>query len=92
MVILKMFDDRDFILWNMRHVLEIKQNLLLISMFRDLSCCVRVEPGMLKHFQDGLIVTTWSKIYGLYILDGFTTINHASSTNEDFHDKKNYDT
>lgn len=55
-------------------------------MFDDLNGYTRVEHGVLKISQDGLIMVKGPKICGLYILYGSTAISYVSS-NEDFHDK-----
>ena len=67
---LKMFDDRELLIHNVRYVLELKQNLLSISMFDDLGYCTRVERGMFKISHDEVIIVKRSKICGLYILEG----------------------
>lgn len=56
-------------------------------MFGDLSFCTIVKHGVLKILHDGFIMAKWSKISGLYILDGFVFIICASSISEKFHDK-----
>lgn len=39
---LKITDNSEFLLCNLRHVLQIKPNLLYISMLDDLGCCTRI--------------------------------------------------
>jgi hypothetical protein len=45
---LKMFDDRDFILKNVRYIPELKRNLISISLFDGLGYCTRIERGMMR--------------------------------------------
>lgn len=44
------------------------------NIFDDLSCSTRVKHGTLKISQNGLTMAKKSKIYGLYILNGFYNI------------------
>lgn len=67
-VILKMFDDCEFLLHNVRHVSKLKRNLLCISMFDYLGYCTKVKHGVLKISHDGLIIVKGYKICVLYIL------------------------
>jgi len=45
---LKMFDDRDFLLKNVRYIHQLKRNLISISMFDGLGYCTRIERGMMR--------------------------------------------
>ena len=85
---LKMFDDRELLIHNVRYVPELKRNLLSISMFDDLGYCTRVEHGVLKISRDELIIAKGSKICGLYILEGSNVVIHSSLTSGGFHDKE----
>lgn len=42
MIKLKMFDDHEFLLHNMRYVPDLRQFFLSISIFNNLSYCIRV--------------------------------------------------
>lgn len=58
---LKMFDDSEFIIYNMRYVQKLMWNLLSISMFDDLGYFTRVERGVLKISHDKVIIAKGSK-------------------------------
>lgn len=64
---LKMFDDCNFILYNVRYIPMLKQKLLSISMFGDLDYCIRVEHVVLKISHCGVIISKGSKICGIHI-------------------------
>lgn len=81
-------DDHDFFLQNVRHVPELKRDLLSISMFNDIGYCTRVERGMLKILHDEVIIVKWSKTCGLYILEGSNVVVHSLLTSEGFQGKK----
>ena len=53
---LKMFDDRDFLLKDVRYIPELKRNLISISMFDGLGYCTRIERGMMR-ISHGALVT-----------------------------------
>lgn len=55
--ILKMFNDREFLCYNVIYVSEFKKNLLSISMFDDLGQCSRVEHEVLEVFHGEVIIT-----------------------------------
>ncbi|KAK2447548.1 secreted RxLR effector protein [Trifolium repens] len=74
---LKMFDDRDFLLKNVRYIPELKRNLISISMFDGLGYCTRIERGVMRISHGALVIAKGSKINGLYILDGSTVISNA---------------
>ena len=61
---LKMFDDRDFLLKNVRYICELKRNLISISMFDGLGYCTRIENGMIRISHGALVIAKWSKIDG----------------------------
>lgn len=56
MIILKMFDVREFLLHNMTYVPELKKNLLFISIFDDLGYWSRVEHRVLKILYGDVII------------------------------------
>jgi hypothetical protein len=72
-----MFDDRDFLLKNVRYIPELKRNLISISMFDGLGYCTRIERGVMRISHGALVIAKGSKINGLYILDGSTVISNA---------------
>jgi len=77
---LKIFDDRDFLLKNVRYIPELKRNLISMSMFGGLGYCTRIECGMMRISHGELVITKGSKVHGLYILKGSTVIAHTSVT------------
>ena len=80
---LKMFDDRDFLLKNVRYIPELKKKLISISMFDGLGYCTRIERGMIRISHGALVTAKGSKIHGLYILEGSPVIAHASFNSVD---------
>ena len=80
---LKMFDDSDFLLKNVRYIPELKRNLISVSMFDGLGYCSRIEPGMMRISHGALLIAKGSEIKGLYILEGSTVIAHASVASVD---------
>lgn len=80
---LKMFDDRDFLLKDVRYIPELRRNLISISMFDGLGYCTRIERGVMRISHGALVIAKGSKIHGLYILEGSTVIAHASVASVD---------
>jgi len=80
---LKMFDDRDFLLKDVRYIPKLKRNLISISMFDGLGYCTRIERGMMRISHGALVIAKGSKIHGLYILEGSIVIDHASVASVD---------
>jgi len=74
---LKIFDDRDFLLKDVRYIPELKRNLISISMSDGLGYCTIIERGTMRISHGALVIAKWSKIHGLYILEGSTVITHA---------------
>lgn len=74
----KMFYDCEVFLSNVRYIPKLDQSLLSISMFDDLGYYTRIECRVLQISHDDLIMAKGSKVCGLYILDGFNIIGHAS--------------
>lgn len=56
-------------------------------MFNDLGYYIRVEHVMLKISHGEVSIAKWSKICGLYILEGSNVVVHSSSASEYFRDK-----
>ena len=84
---LKMFDDQEMLLQDVKYVLELKRNLLSISMFDNLGYSTKIEHGLIKISNGALIVAEGVKRKGLYILDGSTAIAHASVASQMLQDK-----
>nr|KYP74254.1 Retrovirus-related Pol polyprotein from transposon TNT 1-94 [Cajanus cajan] len=75
---LKMFDNQEMLLQNVRYVPKLKRKLMSISMFDVMGCSTKVEGGILKMSTGASIVAKGSKSNELYILEGSTIIAHAS--------------
>ena len=63
---LKMFDDRDFLLKNVRYIPELKRNLISIIMIDGLGYCTRIERGMMRISHGALVIAKGSKIHVSY--------------------------
>ena len=72
---------------DVRYILELKRNLLSISMFDVLGYSTKIEHGILKISNGWLIVAKGTKRNGLYILYVSTIISHASMASQTLHDK-----
>lgn len=59
---LKMFDDREFLLCNVRYLFELKKNLLSIKMFNDIGYCTK--SGVLKILHGEWIMAKGLKCVG----------------------------
>nr|KYP33116.1 hypothetical protein KK1_046063 [Cajanus cajan] len=68
---LRMFDIREMLLQDVWYVLELKKNLLSISMFDGLGYSTKIKHDMMKISNNALIVTKITKRKGLFILDGY---------------------
>lgn len=88
---LKIFDNYEFLLFNVWYFPEHKHIFLSISLFDDLGYYPKVEHGVLKF---SIVHRLWLNgiKYGFYILYGSTVIGHASLSGQDLYDKtKCYD-
>ena len=72
-----MFDDREFLLCNVRYVPEVRKNLLSISMFDDIGYYIIFKHDVLKISLVKVIIAKWSKIYGLHILESSNVVVHS---------------
>jgi len=86
---LKMFDNREYLLKDVRYILELKRNLISINMFDDLGYSTRILNGVLKISNGSLIIAKGNKnkSNGLFILEGSTIIGHASIASNTLIDK-----
>nr|KYP51087.1 hypothetical protein KK1_027151 [Cajanus cajan] len=64
---LRIFDNREILLQDVQYVFGLKRNVLSISMFDDLGYSTKIEHGMMKIFNDVLIVVKETKRNSLYI-------------------------
>ena len=86
---LKMFDNREYLLKNVRYIPELKRNLISINMFDDLGYSTRILNGVLKISNGSLIIAKGNKnkSNGLFILEGSTIVGHASVASNTLIDK-----
>ncbi|KAH9752684.1 hypothetical protein KPL71_014795 [Citrus sinensis] len=67
---LKMSDGIIRELDNVRHIPELKRNLISLSMLDKAGCCIRLESSSLKVIKGSLILMKGVMQHGLYILQG----------------------
>ena len=86
---LKMFDNREYLLKNVRYIPKLKRNLISINMFDDLGYSTRILNGVLKISNGSLIIAKGNKnkSNGLFILEGSTIVGHASVASNTLIDK-----
>ena len=65
---LKMSDGIIRELHNVRHIPELKRNLISLSMLDKAGCCIRLESSSLKVIKGSLILMKGVMQHGLYIL------------------------
>nr|KYP64657.1 Retrovirus-related Pol polyprotein from transposon TNT 1-94 [Cajanus cajan] len=82
---LKMFDNREYILKDVRYVPDLKRNLISISMFDSLGYATKTQHGVLKILNGSLVIAKGNKDKnnGLFVLDGSTVMAHASIARND---------
>ncbi|KAH9767170.1 hypothetical protein KPL71_011175 [Citrus sinensis] len=79
-VSLKMYDDMVRELTQVRHVPELKRNLISIGMRDQTGCVIKAENGTLKVIRGSIVIMKGTKQNGLYVLNGHTTVGEASVT------------
>lgn len=75
MVRLKLKDGFEKLLSNLRYILRIKKNLILVSILNGLGHTTKIEEVKMKVLKGSLIILKVAKINGLYILEGHTDNN-----------------
>jgi hypothetical protein len=75
---LKMFDDCEFLLRDVRYVLELERNLISNNMVDSLGYCAMIAHEVCKILNGALVTIKGSNMNDLYILYGFIMIGHAS--------------
>uniref|UniRef100_A0A803NL66 Retrovirus-related Pol polyprotein from transposon TNT 1-94 n=1 Tax=Cannabis sativa TaxID=3483 RepID=A0A803NL66_CANSA len=65
---------------HVRHVPDIKRNLMSFAMMDQDGCSVKVENGMLKVIKGSTTVMTRVTRNGIYILNGSSAKNHVNAT------------
>uniref|UniRef100_A0A803PRA4 Retrovirus-related Pol polyprotein from transposon TNT 1-94-like beta-barrel domain-containing protein n=1 Tax=Cannabis sativa TaxID=3483 RepID=A0A803PRA4_CANSA len=66
-----------------RHVLEIKRNLISISMLDQDGCVVRVEKGKLRVIRGDKTIIEWSIVNGIYVLQENTLKDQENVASRD---------
>lgn len=77
---LKMFDSVVWELTQVRHVPDLKRNLISIGMLDQMGCIVKAERGVLRVVKGSMVIMKGRKVNGLYVMEGQTTIGEASVT------------
>lgn len=72
---------------NVRHVLELKRNLISLSMLDKAGCCIRVESSLLKVIKGYIVLMKCDMSNGLYILQGIVISGDASVAENQIQDK-----
>ena len=67
---LKMFDGMIRELRDVRHVPDLKRNLISLGMLDKIGCLVKLESGTLKVLKGSMVVMKGNMSNGLYVLQG----------------------
>ena len=84
---LRMFDNREMLLQDVRYVPKLKRNLISISMFDLMGYTTNVENGMMKVSTGASIIAKGRRSNGLYILEESIVIRHVSIASQTMEDK-----
>ncbi|KAH9754460.1 hypothetical protein KPL71_015451 [Citrus sinensis] len=79
-VSLKMFDGVVREITQVRHVPDLKRNLISVGMLDQMGCIVKAEKGVLRVIKGSMVIMKGNKNNGLYVLNGQTVIGEASVT------------
>jgi len=82
-----MFNGQETLLTGVRYIPELKRNLIPISMFDASGYIAQIEHGMMKIFNNSVMIAKGIKMNGLYILDGSTVIAQTTVASQNEHDK-----
>ena len=77
-VSLKMYNGMVRELTQVRHVPELKSNMISIGMLDQIGCVIKAEKRILKVVKGSIIIMKGTKLNGLYVLNGQTTVGEAS--------------
>ena len=69
-----MQDDIERTLTNVRHIPELKMNLISLGTFDMDGCTIKVENGVLKVYKGSLVVMKGVRVNGLYLLQGISIL------------------
>ena len=79
-VSLKMYDGMVRELTQVRHVPELKRNLISIGILDQIGCVIKAEKEILKVVKGSIVIMKGTKLNGLYVLKGQTTVGEANVT------------
>ncbi|KAH9684927.1 hypothetical protein KPL70_013734 [Citrus sinensis] len=79
-VSLKMFDGVVREITQVRHVPDLKRNLISVGMLDQMGCIVKAEKGVLRVIKGSMVIMKGNKNNGLYVMNGQTVIGEASVT------------
>jgi hypothetical protein len=75
---LRMYNNQDFLLKQVRYVSELRRNLISLSALDDLRLKSNTENGVMKIINGSLVIAKGYKRNGIFFLDGSTATAHAS--------------
>ncbi|KAH9696615.1 hypothetical protein KPL71_023232 [Citrus sinensis] len=79
---LKMFDGMIRELRDVRHVPDLKRNLISLGMLDKIGCLVELELGILKVLKGSMVVMKWNMSNGLYVLQGSAVTGDVAMSNQ----------
>lgn len=79
---LKMFDGMIRQLKNVRHVPELKRNLISLSMLDKMRCLIKFEFGTLRVIKKSMVLMKGDMNNGLYVLHGSTVTGDGEVSNQ----------
>ncbi|KAH9679155.1 hypothetical protein KPL71_026007 [Citrus sinensis] len=79
---LKMFDGMIRELRDVRHVPDLKRNLISLGMLDKTGCLVKLESGTLKVLKGSMVVMKGNMSNGLYVLQGSAVIGDVAVSNQ----------
>ncbi|KAH9646639.1 hypothetical protein KPL70_024932 [Citrus sinensis] len=75
---LKMFDGVIRELSEVRHVPELKRNLISLGILDQIGCIIKMESGVMKIIRGSMVIMKGAKNNGLYVLQGTAIIGDVS--------------
>ena len=79
---IKIFDGTNKILTNVRHVLELRKNLISLGVLDTNGYKTFIQGGVMKIYKGILLVMKAKKVGNLFQLEGRTESDHASTVSE----------
>ncbi|KAH9699562.1 hypothetical protein KPL71_024410 [Citrus sinensis] len=79
---LKMFDGMIRELRDVRHVPDLKRNLISLGMLDKIGCLVKLESGTLKVLKGSMVVMKGNMSNGLYVLQGSAVTGDVAVSNQ----------